>query len=296
MASAEFPKRGTRVRRKVDGQIGVVHSIESGKDLLTVRWSEQAGFNTIDCTSEQFFRDWEVTNRQRTNLSQPGKVLIVVAIVIGIFAFMRSCSSGPSIPSNPTTSSVDGSLGTQRGANAPPDENASNARLQEALKSLKSSGALYTVADWLSSGRGILRAETLTNNTYGKSELVATIRLADFTDDPVLAMQIAMLDMDGVMTREAETGSDMLVYFHVVKEAKQLNTLSDSDSTNQIDVIDIVYVMDEMKRIDVRNLPEAKESDMGSIAHIYPLGETIGKSYCNYDDNRHFTPKFCSSF
>lgn len=291
-----FPHPGAQVKRKADGLLGEVYASDPSKDLLTVRWSARSGHNTLVCTSEQFFRDWEATNRERTNLSQPGKVLIVVITAIALFAFMKACSSDPSMPSNPATSGVVGSLGTQRGANSTPDENASNEREQDQLKSLKSCGALCPTAEWLSSGRGILSTETLTNNTYGNSELVATVRLVDFTDNPVLAMEIAMLDMDGVLTREAETSSDQLVYFHVVKDATQINPQGDSDSNGLIGVFDIVYPMEDLRKLDVKNLPEAKLSDMGTVAQIYPLGSTIGKSYCSYDDNRHFTPRFCSSF
>ena len=296
MASIGFPKRGALVKRKTDGLVGEVCASDPSKNLLTIRWSARSGYDILVCTSEQFFCDWEVTNRQRTNLGLPGWVLIIAFIAIVLFGFMRTRRSGPSTPSNPTTSGVGGGLGTQRGANPPPDENASKEREQEELESLKSCGGSCPEADWLLSGRGILSTKTLKNDTYGNSELVATIRLADFADDPVLAMEIAMLDMDRVVTREAETGSDQLVYFHVVKEAPLLSPQGDSDSTGQIGVVDIVYMMDEMRGTDVRNLPEAKESDMGTVAQVYPLGATIGKSYCNYGHNRHFTPRFCSNF
>ena len=101
-----FPHPGAQVKRKADGLLGEVYASDPSKDLLTVRWSARSGHNTLVCTSEQFFRDWEATNRQKTNLTQPGKVLIVVFTAIALFAFMKACSSDTSMPSNPATSGV----------------------------------------------------------------------------------------------------------------------------------------------------------------------------------------------
>lgn len=215
-------------------------------------------------------------------------------ILVCSFVLIKSCNSGPSGPSNPTTPNVGGSAGTQQGANPQSGEDLSKEQEQEEENLLRSCGACPAAA-WLHDGRGILGSEILTNSADGNSELVVTIRFADFTDNPALAMEIAILDMGRVLTHEAETGSEGVVYFHVVKEATDLSPESGSGSTSRIGAFDIVYLTGDMRKIDVSNLPGSKVFDMGTVAQTYPLGAAVGRSYCDYGHNRRFTPNFCSN-
>src|SRR5208337_2887314 len=90
MASAGFPKRGTHVKRKADGLIGKVSSIDPGKDLLTVRWSARPGHNTLVCTSEQFAHDWEV-EKDLYGLKEFGKILVIVFVIFIFLDYVKGC-------------------------------------------------------------------------------------------------------------------------------------------------------------------------------------------------------------
>lgn len=76
MVSANFPRKGTHVRRKADGTIGEVYASDPFKGVLTVRWRTATGFLTQVCTSEHFARDWELTptifNLPGVPLAPPG--------------------------------------------------------------------------------------------------------------------------------------------------------------------------------------------------------------------------------
>jgi hypothetical protein len=76
MVSANFPRKGTHVRRKADGTIGEVYASDPFKGVLTVRWRTATGFLTQVCTSEHFARDWELApttfSLPRVPLASPG--------------------------------------------------------------------------------------------------------------------------------------------------------------------------------------------------------------------------------
>ncbi len=103
MVSANFPRKGTHVRRKADGMIGEVYASDPSKDVLTVRWRTATGFLTQVCTSEHFARDWEITSMATPekldafskNLVAMAKALLMVVIgLLGMaFFWPKSCGS-----------------------------------------------------------------------------------------------------------------------------------------------------------------------------------------------------------
>lgn len=117
MAPMGFPARGSQVKRKTDGQVGVIYASDATKDVLTVRWAEQSGPNTLVCTSEQFFRDWELTGignfMQKRFVGRKALLTIAVAILAAcIYGFtdFSGCSefSYPSSVLDRKTSVVNG--------------------------------------------------------------------------------------------------------------------------------------------------------------------------------------------
>jgi hypothetical protein len=96
MVSTGFPGRGAQVKRKADGLIGEVYASDPSKDLLTLRWSARSGHNTLVCTSEQFFRDWDLTRGVKTDWT--GRLIysfLLITVLFVLFVWMHR-SVGPS--------------------------------------------------------------------------------------------------------------------------------------------------------------------------------------------------------
>lgn len=95
MVSTGFPERGTQVKRKADGLVGEVYASDPSRDLLTVRWAARSGHNTLVCTSEQFFRDWELTGKSVPSSAGPSKP-IIIPIIFGVcfFLWLKACVGG----------------------------------------------------------------------------------------------------------------------------------------------------------------------------------------------------------
>ena len=94
MTSAEFPVRGAQVRRKADGLLGEVYASDPNKDLLTVRWLGRQRHNTLVCTSEQFFRDWDLTGSWKPiqeGFARRAPIFVVVTALI--VACVYGCAS-----------------------------------------------------------------------------------------------------------------------------------------------------------------------------------------------------------
>jgi hypothetical protein len=89
-----FPPKGAGVKRKSDGLVGEVYSIDPEKDLLTVRWSARTGHNTLVCTLEQFVRDWELSGKANPGLKSSARrtpTLVIGALAVA--ACIYGCSS-----------------------------------------------------------------------------------------------------------------------------------------------------------------------------------------------------------
>lgn len=99
-SSPGFPEKGSIVKRKIDGQIGEVYARDPRKDLLTVRWTEQSGQNTLICNSEQFARDWDLTGSSKSSQIGPIQgvitLLVMAALLIVCIYGCESFFSGPS--------------------------------------------------------------------------------------------------------------------------------------------------------------------------------------------------------
>lgn len=90
MASANFPQKGTHVRRKADGMIGEVYASDPSKDVLTVRWRTATGFLTQVCSSEQLARDWELTGATSEYYSIK-LLFVLIGGFIALVFFIHQC-------------------------------------------------------------------------------------------------------------------------------------------------------------------------------------------------------------
>jgi hypothetical protein len=100
MVSTGFPKSGDAVKRKADGLVGEVYASDPDKDILTVRWSARSGHNTLVCTSEQLFRDWDLIGSGKSitgGFVGRAAILIVIAALFVVciygFTYYSGCSS-----------------------------------------------------------------------------------------------------------------------------------------------------------------------------------------------------------
>jgi hypothetical protein len=108
MSTISIPTKGSRVRRRADGLIGEVHSVDRGRGVVTVRWKAGRRYQTLVCTSEQLSEYWDVIRLGRRRSSF--KVLFVAGVAIFLFIVWISNSgpsgSGSSRSQNPPTSAL----------------------------------------------------------------------------------------------------------------------------------------------------------------------------------------------
>jgi hypothetical protein len=90
MGQIALPAVGAQARRKRDGILGEVYSIDPPHNILSVRWATVPGsYGHEDCTTDQFSRRWELTGIQlqpprETHVALGLIALIVLVVFCGI--------------------------------------------------------------------------------------------------------------------------------------------------------------------------------------------------------------------
>jgi hypothetical protein len=89
MGSVSQPVVGAQARRKSDGILGEVYSVDPPRNLLSVRWATVPGtYGHEDYTVEQFARAWELTGLQ----IQPPRETRVALGMIALIVLLVFCS------------------------------------------------------------------------------------------------------------------------------------------------------------------------------------------------------------
>ena len=240
MASIGFPERGAQVKRKADGLLGEVYVSDPSKGLLTVRWSAGSGHNTLVCTSEQFFRDWDFIGGVRSSQTGPFRNVITL-LVVGVLAVacIYGCSSlffGPS-----------------------------EFKLPPSVLNQKTS-----VAD-------------------GNPELYMTMKLRGI-DGGVSDMSLSAQDMQEIVKHELkQNGSERSIVFDLVADGHDVY-----GQASQVQVFDIQYSMDDLRRINWANVTSNGLLNLGHVSKKSPQGADVAKLYC--EKAREYAEVFCEDF
>jgi hypothetical protein len=240
MASIGFPERGAQVKRKADGLVGEVYERNPSKDLLTIRWSARSGHNTLVCTSEQFFRDWDLTGGARSSqIELFPTVMTLLAVGVLAVACIYGCSSfffGPS-----------------------------EFRVPTSVLDEKTSAA------------------------DGNPKLYITMKLRGI-DGGVSDMSLSGQDMQEIVKHELKkNGSERSIVFHLVADGHDVY-----GQASQIQVFDIQYSMDDLRRINWANVTSNGLLNLGHVSEMSPQGADVAKFYC--EKAREYAEVFCEDF
>jgi hypothetical protein len=89
MGPVSEPVVGAQARRKTDGILGEIYSVDPPSKLLSVRWATVPGtYGHEDYTAEQFARSWELTGIQL----QPPRETHVALGLIALIVLLVFCS------------------------------------------------------------------------------------------------------------------------------------------------------------------------------------------------------------
>lgn len=95
MALAGFPESGSQIRRKSDGVLGEVYSVDP-PEKLSVRWASIPGaYHKQDCTPDQFARAWELTGARLARPRETRVAISLIALTVLVFLgfVLRNASS-----------------------------------------------------------------------------------------------------------------------------------------------------------------------------------------------------------
>lgn len=121
MTPANIPPKGSEMRRKADGLIGEIYSVDSGRNIVTVRWKAGSKYQTLVCTSEQLYYYWDVVRLgPRRGLLTTTFLIFAGFIVLLVWAGNSGSGNNSRSSSNPQNASTDAANPQQPKETTPP--------------------------------------------------------------------------------------------------------------------------------------------------------------------------------